>query len=71
MKSKNKPGRGPEQQIILALDAVDIREKARHKKRGDKQREGNEALMYQAQSILRPPTDGRALTNMAHNFFVL
>ena len=71
MKSKNKPGRGPEQQIILALDAVDIREKARHKKRGDQQREGNEALMYQAQSVLRPPADGRALIIKARYFFVL
>ena len=68
MKPKNKPGRGPEQQVILALDAIDVRKKARHQKRGNQQREGNEALMYQAQSILRPPTDGRALTIMAQKF---
>jgi hypothetical protein len=48
MKAKKEPRRRPEEEIALALDAVDVGEKARHKKRGGQQRQGNEALKYQA-----------------------
>ena len=37
MKSEDGPRGGPQQQISLALDAVDIREKARHQSSGDQQ----------------------------------
>src|SRR5205807_2636602 len=60
MKTKNEPGRGPKQEVILALNAVDVGEEARNKKHGDQQREGNKALIYQAQSI-SPPTKQTAV----------
>src|SRR6516162_9692199 len=44
MNSKNEPGRSPEKKIVLAFDAVDIRKEARHKKRGDQQRQRGKAL---------------------------
>lgn len=48
MKAKNKPRRGPEEEIVLAFDAVDVREETGHKERGDQQRQGNKALKYQS-----------------------
>jgi hypothetical protein len=47
MNSKDQPGRGPQKKIALAFDAVDIRKEARHKKRGDQQRQRSRTLMYQ------------------------
>lgn len=47
MKAENKPGYGPKEQITLALETVDVRKEACHKKRGDQERQGNEALLYQ------------------------
>ena len=55
MNSKNEPGRSPEKEIVLAFDAVDVRKEARHKKRGDQQRQGSETLVYQRlRPVLRP-----------------
>src|SRR5437870_7794070 len=47
MKAENSPPGGPQQQIILALDAVDIREEARHQSGGDQQRHGDKTVMHQ------------------------
>src|SRR5258707_13769071 len=47
MKPEYRPRRRPEQQIRLALDAMDIREVARHQSGGDQQRHRNKTLMHQ------------------------
>ena len=47
MKAEDEPGAGPEKQVILALETVDVRKEARHEKRGDQERQGNKALLYQ------------------------
>ena len=68
MNSKNEPGRSPEKKIVLAFDAVDIRKEARHKKRGDQQRQRGKALMYQANGQFSVRSrDGRALVTKAQN----
>src|SRR3981081_4563499 len=47
MKPEYRPRGCPEQQVRLALNAVDIREEARHQSGGDQQRQRNETLMHQ------------------------
>ena len=47
MKSEDEPGDGPQEQITLALKGVDVGKEARHKKCGDQERQGDEALLYQ------------------------
>ena len=47
MKGEHRPRRGPEQQIRLALDAVDIREETRHQSGSDQQGQRDETLMHQ------------------------
>ena len=71
MKAKNEPGRGPKEEIALALDTVNVGEEASHKKGGDQQRQGNEALKYQADSTLRPPNGGQRAQPKAQNSFAL
>ena len=71
MKAKNEPRCGPEEQVALTLDTVNVGEEASHKKGGDQQRQGNEALKYQAESILRPPNRGQRASTEAQNSFVL
>jgi hypothetical protein len=60
MQTENEPARGPQKQIVLALNGVDVREKARHEERGDQQRQGNEALMHQSHIQFSAPQSGRA-----------
>lgn len=50
MKSENEPSDGPEEQITLTLEAVDVRKEARHKKCGDQERQRDEALLDQDDS---------------------
>src|SRR5882762_5725846 len=47
MKREYRPAGSPQEQIGLALDAVDVRKKARHQRGGDQQRQRNETLMHQ------------------------
>src|SRR6266446_9065017 len=47
MKRENRPRRCPQQQIRLALDAVDIGEEAGHQGGSNQQRQRYETLMHQ------------------------
>ena len=47
VKRENRPRGGPQQQVSLALDVVDIREEASHQDCGDQQRQRNKAFRYQ------------------------
>ena len=47
MQREKSPARSPQEEIELALQVVDVREEARHKRRSSEQRQRYEALMYQ------------------------
>jgi hypothetical protein len=47
VKGEYSPRRCPEKKIVLALNAVYVREEAGHQSGGDQQRQGNETLMHQ------------------------
>ena len=47
VKAKNKPAGGPIEEIVLALDAVNVGEEAGHQDGGDQQRQRNETLIHQ------------------------
>ena len=63
MKAKSEPSCGPVEQVRLALEAVDVGEKADYEKRSDEKRQRYEALMHPDQSQLSSKTTDAIVRN--------